>query len=170
MSTKITLQQVFNAAWQAFVKEKKSPGVNQSTGELFYADDDNNRCAIGLVLTDEQLDKIDALSDTDVPSVQDLVTLFPDWFDFNVDNIGSTMRSLIARKQHLISILGNPENGPVPAAFKVMSILLHDSIIVKQADGRYGWSTLVGECSGGKELELYYRQFAHTYGFTIPGE
>lgn len=49
---KITLQQIFDAAFQAFIIEDRPPCVN-SKGFCAYHGADNNHCAIGLVLPPE---------------------------------------------------------------------------------------------------------------------
>lgn len=50
MSTPITLQHIFNLAWQAFIVEGKPPAVTGNDCE--YETEDGRRCAIGLALPD----------------------------------------------------------------------------------------------------------------------
>lgn len=51
MSEKITLQKIFDLAWQAFIVEDRPPAYNRSTG-CVYATEDSRRCAVGLALPD----------------------------------------------------------------------------------------------------------------------
>lgn len=53
----ITLQDIFNAAWQAFIVEHKKPAFNDG-GLCLYETDDGRRCAVGLVLTDDMLKRV----------------------------------------------------------------------------------------------------------------
>lgn len=48
----ITLQQIFNAAWQAFIVENKPPAYNIRNGACCYLTEDGRKCAVGLVLPD----------------------------------------------------------------------------------------------------------------------
>lgn len=56
MSEKITFQQIFDKAWQAFIVEDKLPAVNES-GNCVYEDSDGNCCAIGLVLPEGHISR-----------------------------------------------------------------------------------------------------------------
>ena len=47
----ITLQDIFNAAWQAFIVEDRPPAVNE-LGECMYLTDDGRKCAVGLCIPD----------------------------------------------------------------------------------------------------------------------
>jgi hypothetical protein len=49
---KITLQQIFDAAFQAFIIEDRPPCVG-SSGACFYRGPNNTHCAVGLVLPPE---------------------------------------------------------------------------------------------------------------------
>lgn len=50
MSKKITLQDIFNAAWQAFIIEDKQPATEG--GACRYLTSDNRKCAVGLCIPD----------------------------------------------------------------------------------------------------------------------
>lgn len=59
---KITFQDIFNAAWQAFIVERKPPSMKPYTMtpdevECSYDDGKGGRCAVGLVLPEEVLAK-----------------------------------------------------------------------------------------------------------------
>lgn len=58
---KISLQDIFNAAWQAFIIEKKPPAVHVSIsgimGRCSYLTQDGHRCAVGLCLPDDIANK-----------------------------------------------------------------------------------------------------------------
>jgi hypothetical protein len=49
--TPITLQRIFNLAWQAFVVEKRRPARDHE-GCCSYLTDDGRKCAVGLALPD----------------------------------------------------------------------------------------------------------------------
>lgn len=49
---KISLQQIFDLAWQAFIVERKQPGYDKGVHSCRYLDDEGNKCAIGLALPD----------------------------------------------------------------------------------------------------------------------
>ena len=49
MTKKISLQDIFDAAWQAFIVEDRPPAVGTG-GECKYLTDDGRKCAVGLVL------------------------------------------------------------------------------------------------------------------------
>lgn len=53
-TNKITLQDIFNAAWQAFIIEKKPPAVQLKTNNYVcsYLTPDGRKCAIGLCIPD----------------------------------------------------------------------------------------------------------------------
>lgn len=57
MEEKITLQKIFDAAWQAFIVEHRPPSVVYNSAQNryvpVYVSGENSRCAIGLVLTDD---------------------------------------------------------------------------------------------------------------------
>ena len=47
---KITPQNVFNAAWQAFIVERKRPSIDGS--RCVYLNNDGDKCAVGLCIPD----------------------------------------------------------------------------------------------------------------------
>jgi hypothetical protein len=49
---KIGLQDIFNAAWQAFIVEDRPPGLTDK-GDCAYRTDDGRACAVGLCLPDD---------------------------------------------------------------------------------------------------------------------
>ncbi len=56
MIEKITLQSIFDKAWQAFVIEKKNPAFRD--GRCWYLTPCGRRCAIGLSLPDDVAEKL----------------------------------------------------------------------------------------------------------------
>ena len=46
----ITLQRIFDAAWQAFVVEKRPPAYDTAASVCCYLTEDGRKCAVGLVL------------------------------------------------------------------------------------------------------------------------
>lgn len=48
---KITLQDIFNAAWQAFIVEDRPPAATEM-GYCRYLTDDGRKCAVGLCIPD----------------------------------------------------------------------------------------------------------------------
>lgn len=48
---KITLQDIFNAAWQAFIVEDRPPATNEQ-GYCRYLTADGKKCAVGLCIPD----------------------------------------------------------------------------------------------------------------------
>jgi len=46
----ITLQNIFDAAWQAFIVEGRKPGVDPDSHFCRYLTKDGRKCAVGLVL------------------------------------------------------------------------------------------------------------------------
>ena len=83
----ITLQQVFNRAWQAFIVEGKPPATKNGQctyrfsriGDKGPAVRECSKCAIGLALADDQLD---ILTDRymDNSPVNIIIARFPQWF------------------------------------------------------------------------------------------
>ena len=51
--TQITLQRIFDAAWQAFIVERKPPAWDQRTGYSVYLTADGRKCPIGLALPED---------------------------------------------------------------------------------------------------------------------
>jgi hypothetical protein len=73
----ISLQDIFNAAWQAFIVEDKPPAISLGGGCL-YDDGKGNKCAVGLCLPEGH----DALR-VEVP-FSDLVEIYPALFDAQI--------------------------------------------------------------------------------------
>ena len=48
--TQITLQMIFDAAWQAFVVERRPPAYDTVASICRYLTEDGRKCAVGLVL------------------------------------------------------------------------------------------------------------------------
>lgn len=51
MTKKISLQDIFDAAWQAFIVEDRPPAIGYN-GACKYLTEDGKKCAVGLVLPD----------------------------------------------------------------------------------------------------------------------
>lgn len=52
---RITFQDIFDAAWQAFIVEDRPPGVTKDAAGYTacrYLTDDGRKCAVGLVIPD----------------------------------------------------------------------------------------------------------------------
>jgi hypothetical protein len=69
----ITLQQIFDAAWQAFIVEGKPPAVEY--GSCSYLTPDGRKCAVGLTLPEGHECQSDSLR------FADLVNGYPELFD-----------------------------------------------------------------------------------------
>jgi hypothetical protein len=156
MSDKITMQKVFDAAWNAFVVQRKPPAVTREDGICTYRDAKGNRCAVGLVMTDEQVDMI--LRETysshsgSIASVRTVIEFHPEWFDAPEIRVGSPIKSL------------NPAFAEYASTFRHLQNDLHDSLVKinKNDDGCYG--------AFPEDLEKRYREIAVIYNLTIPGD
>jgi hypothetical protein len=84
-NSKITLQQIFDAAWQRFIVEEAEPCTKKIAGSkvfsCVYRGNGNSRCAVGLVLPDELLDETE---DTCM-NFRELKESFPSFFDIPED-------------------------------------------------------------------------------------
>jgi hypothetical protein len=157
MSDKITMQKVFDAAWDAFVIKGRSPAVTKEDGICTYRDAKGNRCAVGLVMTDEQIDII--LQETysshagSIASVRTIIEMHPEWFDVpdGLINLGR----LMALDSRFIAYA---------STFRHLQNELHDGL-VKLSKNANEYSAAFPE-----DLESKYREVATTYNLTIPGE
>ena len=142
--TKITLQDIFNAAWQAFIVEDKQPSYIFSddvyTG-CAYDDGNGNCCAVGLVLP------------PDHPSRQffgnftALVKEYPELFDNSILEMQSSTEK---------SFFGSLDE---------FQIDLHDNLVQKNHRTKtvtWGFTK--------EEREKRYRNVALRFNLTIPGE
>lgn len=79
----ITPQSIFNAAWQRFIVEGRLPCIKDQ--KCAYSHNGNN-CAVGAVMTEEQIQKIteEGLDDN---VVDDIIAVYPEWFAGNVNII-----------------------------------------------------------------------------------
>lgn len=91
--SKITLQQIFNATWQAFVIEDNPPGIN-NFGDCAYLTGAGYKCPIGLCLPDGHK----AQKSRDKFGV--LVQQFPELFDESVINKGVILLNRFQRQLH----------------------------------------------------------------------
>lgn len=79
---KITLQHIFNLAWQRFIVEQASPCTVYSRFEDSYAcqysDGQGGHCAVGLALPEELRE------DDQTRTFQSIVETYLEWFDISV--------------------------------------------------------------------------------------
>ena len=73
----ITLQQIFNAAWQAFIVERRPPAINRD-GYCKYLTEEGRKCAVGLCLPDGHP------SQQMIGLLSDAVHLYPELFSDSV--------------------------------------------------------------------------------------
>lgn len=89
MSDKITLQKIFNLAWEHFIVGDGKPAIGLM-GNCVYCNDDGDRCAIGLALPNHH------------PSLKfkggfsELVDTYPSLFDRSVIDFDKTSPSGIS--------------------------------------------------------------------------
>lgn len=88
---KITFQSIFNAAWQAFIVEKRPPASD--SGGCKYFMPDGRRCGVGWSLPEEIQEHPDFLN---YEGFHQLVFRFPDLFD---DQIKQTSQPRLYRFQ-----------------------------------------------------------------------
>lgn len=137
---KITLQAIFDAAWDAFVVKGNKPAVEGCY--CSYRTKDGRKCAVGLMLTDEQIAEIGRYGVANYcggdksPPINDIVRDHSDWFDLscgkNLDDAASKFRD--AQRQ------------------------LHDDAL------EFG----TNEFKSKEELTSIYIEFANANGLTVP--
>lgn len=136
--SKITLQAVFDAAWEAFIVNNKLPAIED--GYCSYCTTDGRKCAIGLVLTDKQVAEISRYGkehgNEKSPPIDDIVKAHSDWFDLSCGNDLATA----ARK------------------FRAAQINLHD----------YALAPGTNKFKAKDELKKVYLEFAENNGLTVP--
>jgi hypothetical protein len=141
MTEKITLQKIFDLAWQAFIVEGKSPG-NEKGCLCEYLTASGRKCAIGLALPDGHPAQ---KSDLTFPV---LVNEFPELFDDEIHEI---------QKDAHKSNLDDDDVDDHPLA--KFQFILHDAY----AD--YGiWKI---SANGLKEI---YIKIAEQYDLSVPNE
>lgn len=135
---KITLQAIFDAAWDAFVVKGNKPAVEGCY--CSYRTKDGRKCAVGLMLTDEQVAEISrygkAHGDEKSPPINDIVKAYSDWFDLSC----GTDLDTAANK------------------FRAAQINLHDYALEPGTD----------EFKAKDELTFAYIEFANANGLTVP--
>jgi len=79
----ITLQQIFNLAWQKFIIEQAPPAMSFDRRDrefrCEYVTKDGSRCAVGLAIPVEQL-----TYEEQTVTFPSLVDRYPEWFDASV--------------------------------------------------------------------------------------
>lgn len=90
----ISLQDILDAAWQAFIVERQPPGYDKEASMCMYLTDDGRKCAVGLVLPDghpaqQQLD-----------SLGELVGTYPELFDRQLWHMGTYRLDSFQRLLH----------------------------------------------------------------------
>jgi hypothetical protein len=101
MSDKITLQKIFDLAWQAFIIEDKPPSFIVGSG-CKYDDGKGNRCAVGLALPEH----FDFLYNG---VFANLINKWPDMFHESVFDNEATKLNNFQKRLH--DILVNPYDG-----------------------------------------------------------
>lgn len=142
-SKKLTLQAIFNAAWNWFVVKGKQPSCDNGGSCVYFDPITKNRCVIGAALTLPQLEAIEKLigSEEDKnPKASVLVAKFPKWF-----------------------ATGGMSRDEFAEALDDMQYKLHDGVTrVDYDDGpTRHWRQ-------GLDLRAKYADFAMSYGLTVP--
>lgn len=88
----ITLQKIFDAAWQAFIAEEKPPA--KINGECRYLTSDGRKCAVGLCIPDGHS------AQNSSRTFGYLVELAPSLFDASVRSVGSERLDRFQRELH----------------------------------------------------------------------
>ena len=92
---KITLQQIFDAAWQTFIVEHQPPATGPDTRDLCqYLTSDGRKCAIGLVLPDGHP------SQRYEQGFGSLVECYPELFDKSVTELSPAQLAFFQRSLH----------------------------------------------------------------------
>jgi hypothetical protein len=147
-SKKLTLQSIFNAAWNWFVVKGGQPACDNG-GSCVYLDPvTKNRCVIGAALTLPQLRAIEKLKDEEGvgpaadknPTASTLVAKFPEWFD-----------------------TGNMSSDKFAETLDCMQYELHDGV----TKVNYG-DTATRYWRPGVDLRAEYVAFAESNNLTIP--
>lgn len=87
----ISLQDIFDAAWQAFIVEGRPPAHDGYSCQ--YLTFDGRRCAVGLVLPDKPSpDELDG-------DFSSIVSEFPEWFDEEIQELNNTDPNQLNRFQ-----------------------------------------------------------------------
>lgn len=144
-SKKLTLQAIFNSAWNWFVVKSGQPSCDNGGSCVYFDPTTKNRCVIGAALTLPQLKAIEKLKEDKPvsdknPIANVLVEKFPEWFD-----------------------TGSLSTAEFAAALDVMQYELHDGVTrVNYGDvTTRHWRT-------GLDLRAEYVAFAKKYNLTIP--
>ena len=74
---KITLQSIFDKAWEAFVIGDNDPGYDKNLGQCVYVDGKGNKCAVGLSLPEN------SELQGNREGFSELYDLFPELFDID---------------------------------------------------------------------------------------
>lgn len=169
MSDAITLQSIFNAAWDHFiVKGNRNAAV--SAGTCRYITEKGARCAVGLVLSEEQLGELVRHEET-ADTVSMLIGKHWSWFDETEARNG--VLASYAYLRQLTSgflVLVKPEqdlhrcNMAFVDALKYMQLYLHDKHTVYDPDG----DKFVLAPTGAISLREYYETVAKMLNLTIP--
>ncbi len=136
----ITLQDIFDAAWNAFIIEKKPPcvcnvGLNECV--CVYANSNGDRCAIGLVLPDHVIESDYCKSHK---GFGDIVEAFSDLFHSEITSKSKSELNFIQK-------------------------CLHDEMVERGyvGESNRGW------CLPSHAMRTYYTLFAQRYYLQIPG-
>lgn len=97
---KITLQDIFNAAWQAFIVEDR-PAASEK-GTCSYLTSDGRKCAVGLVIPDGHP------TQTEPKTWDTFVSDYPDLFDEEILQMSKGALACFQRRLH-DSMVGNNE-------------------------------------------------------------
>lgn len=136
---KITLQAIFDAAWEAFIVNDNPPAVEYDY--CAYCTTDGRRCAIGLAMTDEQLAIVKEFIEQQVnsnqqPGIDTIIKLYHEWFDLSC----AATRGAAASK------------------FRYAQISLHDGLLDLNTSKFLS-----------KDIRIKsYLNFANIFGLTVP--
>lgn len=109
---KLSLQDIFNAAWQRFVVEEEDGAANDMSS-CVYRSEDGNMCAIGCALPQELLDKLIAYGNNTNTSFPKLVLRYKEYFQDDVIKLAERYTPLVIFQSrlhdNLLNILGNSD-------------------------------------------------------------
>lgn len=166
----ITLQQVFNLAWQAFIVEGKPPAIEngQCTYRVSRIGDEDpalracSKCAIGLALADDQLDILTERCVDDLP-VDTIIGMFPQWFQSAEEHWQTSLDSKVDSslfRRH--SGFGFSYSGSIVRdVFRDAQCSLHDYCLDPMDSSKF---------VSPDSLRRAYIAFANRYKLTIPEE
>lgn len=109
---KLSLQDIFNAAWQRFVVEENFAAVNDFTS-CVYLNEDGDMCAVGCALPQELLDKLITDGNNTNTSFPQLVFGYKEYFQDDVIELAKKYDSAVTFQSrlhdNLLEVLGKSD-------------------------------------------------------------